>query len=227
MNGGYAGTFQLDEPALVGVIQVWVDEPGQRREVVTDYVIGGNPARIWSGGAQIWSGGGRIWSGGARIWSGGAPVASADGQVVLYSPDHSYGAEWFLTVQASSAAPPQWATLVGKAYRVSASGNAPNIDNMSIAFSYLGSDVPPGEEPWLRVYYLNGATWRQLSTRLDTTNNMASARVQGPGVYALMSSIEIPLYGPGWDIFGYPILETRPVTEALISISGFYTTVHG
>ncbi len=226
VSGEYVGTFELDEPSLVGVIQVWVDEPGQRREIVSDYVLGGNPGRIWSGGGRIWSGGGRIWSGGGRIWSGGAPVGSADGQVMVYNPDDSYSDEWFLTVQASAVAPPQWATLVGKAYRVSTAGGAPDINNMSIAFSYLGSDVPPGEEPWLRVYYWDGATWAQLSTRLDTTNNMASARVQGPGVYALMSSIEIPLYGPGWDLFGYPILGTRPVTEALISISGAYETVH-
>ncbi len=223
----YVGVFELDEPSLVGTIRVWVDEAEPRREVVSDYVLGGNPARIWSGGARIWSGGARIWSGGARIWSGGAPVASADGQVVLYSPDHSYGPEWFLTVQVSSAAPPPWATLVGKAYRVAASGAAPDLTEMSIAFSYLGSDVPPGEEPWLRVYHWDGTDWTQLPTRLDTTNNMASARVIGSGVYALLSSIEVPLYDGGWNMFGYPILETRPVTEALISITGYYTTVHG
>jgi hypothetical protein len=225
LGGAYVGTFQLLKPSLVGTIQVWVDEAEPRREVVSDYVLGGNPARIWSGGARIWSGGARIWSGGARIWSGGAPVASSDGQVALYSPDHAYGPEWFLTVQASSAAPPPWATLVGKAYRVAASGAAPDLTEMSIAFSYLGSDVPPGEEPWLRVYHWDGADWRQLTTNLDKINNMASARVTGPGVYALMSSIEIPLYYPGWNSFGYPILGSRPVTEALISITGVYTTV--
>lgn len=230
MGGAYLGTFVLDDPSLVGVIQVWwIDGTGQRREIVTDYVLGGNPGRIWSGGGRIWSGGVRIWSGGGRIWSGGAPVGSADGQVMVYNPDDRYSQEWFLTVQASSATPPPWATLVGKAYRVAASGAAPDLTAMSIAFSYLGSDVPPGEEPWLRVYYLEGTTWRQLATRLDTTNNMATARVHDPasGVYALMSSIEIPFDYPGWNMFGYPILTTRPVTEALISISGYYTTVQG
>jgi hypothetical protein len=42
-----------------------------------------------------------------------------------------------------------------------------------------------------------------------------------------MSSFEIPLDGPGWNNVAYPIQETRPVTQALLSISGYYTTVYG
>jgi hypothetical protein len=66
-----------------------------------------------------------------------------------------------------------------------------------------------------------------LPTRLDTDHNNASAPVQGEGLYALMSSVEIPLYGPGWNLFAYPVQATRPVTQALLSISGVYTTVYG
>jgi hypothetical protein len=42
-----------------------------------------------------------------------------------------------------------------------------------------------------------------------------------------MSSFNIPLYGPGWNLFAYPVQATRPVSEALLSISGYYTTVYG
>lgn len=233
-GSAYWGVFELDDPALQGSVQVWVAEPEPRREAVADYAVGGNPAGIWSGGAGIWSGGAGIWSGGAGIWSGGAPAASGDGQLVVYVDDVSYQNEWFLTVQAVAApSPPPWATLVGQAFRITISapdsGAVPSLNSMSVAFRYLGTDVPPGEEPWLRLYRWDEASvrWVQLSTRLDTYHNMASAAVQESGVYALMSSIEIPLYGLGWDLFGYPILGTRPVTEALISISSFYTTVHG
>ncbi len=56
---------------------------------------------------------------------------------------------------------------------------------------------------------------------------MASTPTQGPGVYALMSSIEITIDGPGWNLFAYPVAANRPVTDALISITGYYTTVYG
>jgi hypothetical protein len=159
-----------EAPSFVGLIQVWVDEPydedNPRRETVTDYVVGGNPARIWSRGARIWSRGARIWSSGARIWSRGTPVSSADGQVGIYDPNPAYDDEWFLTVQASTVTPHPWMTLVGKAYQVSArapkSHTVPDLTDMSIAFSYLGSDVPPGEEQWLAIYHWNGEGWDKL-----------------------------------------------------------------
>ena len=110
---------------------------------------------------------------------------------------------------------------------MSASPDAPDLSGASLSVSYLGSEVPPGEEAWLRLYFWDGAAWQPLETQLDTYHNLASAAVQGPGVYALMSALEIPLYGPGWNLFAYPVQGTRPVTEALISVSGYYTTVYG
>jgi hypothetical protein len=68
-------------------------------------------------------------------------------------------------------------------------------------------------------------TWAILPTALDTYHNTASAPARGEGLYALMSSVEIPLYGPGWNQVAYPVAATRLVTEALASIDGHYTTV--
>jgi hypothetical protein len=51
--------------------------------------------------------------------------------------------------------------------------------------------------------------------------------VQGAGLYALMSSLEIPLYGAGWNNFAYPVQGTRPVDEASCFIEGYYSTVSG
>jgi hypothetical protein len=42
-----------------------------------------------------------------------------------------------------------------------------------------------------------------------------------------MSSLAIPLTGKGWNLVSYPIQETRPVTEALVSIEGKYRTIYG
>jgi hypothetical protein len=86
--------------------------------------------------------------------------------------------------------------------------------------------VPPGEERWLKLYHYDGASWQILPTTLDMDHNLAAAAVQGPGLYALMSSIEVALL-PGWNNFAYPIPETRPVTTTLLSISGTYGIVYG
>jgi hypothetical protein len=48
---------------------------------------------------------------------------------------------------------------------------------------------------------------------------------QGPGIYVLMSSLEFPLYGPGWDVFFYPFPESQPISDALASIEGSYNQV--
>jgi hypothetical protein len=44
-------------------------------------------------------------------------------------------------------------------------------------------------------------------------------------LYVLVSSLEIPLQGPGWNLISYPVQESRSIKEALISIDGSYSTV--
>jgi hypothetical protein len=218
---GYAGQLHLEYPAFEGHVQVWVDEGMPHRETITDYAMGGNPGRKLSHFAPRGSPG--------RKLSHFAPVLSADGQVMLFGEGLTFEEGEFFTLQAATTlpSPPPWTTVVGRTYRLSASPNAPDLSGTSISFGYLGSEVPPGEEGWLKVYFWDGDVWHPLSTRLDTYHNVASAPIQGAGLYALMSSIEIPLYGPGWNLFSYPVETTRPVTEALLSISGYYTTVYG
>jgi hypothetical protein len=123
---------------------------------------------------------------------------------------------------------PGWATVVGQAYRLSHSANAPDLAGTTLSFNYMCDQVPPGEEDWLVVYYLApGATaWQALPTTLDTYYNVASARTQGEGLYVLMSSFAIPLYGPGWDLFAYPLQVTKTVTQTLLSIDGKYSIVY-
>jgi hypothetical protein len=218
---GYAGQLHLAYPAFEGYVQVWVDEGAPRRETITDYAMGGNPGRKLSHFSPRGSPG--------RKLSHFAPVLSANGQVMLFGEDLTFEEGEFFTLQAATTlpSPPPWTTVVGQAYRLSASPNAPDLSGTSISFGYLGGEVPPGEEEWLKVYFWDGDVWRPLSTWLDTYHNVASAPTQGAGLYALMSSIEIPLHGPGWNNFAYPVQRTRPVTDALLSISGYYTTVYG
>ena len=219
--GIYAGTFNLDDPTFSAYMRVWVDESGQRRESIVDYSLGGNPAPDWAGpgkNAPDWAGPGK-----------NAPVVSSDGQVLLFAPQIAFPPGEFYSLQATTVLPqaPSWATAVGQGYHLIASAGAPDFlaNNVSISISYLGSEVPPGEERWLKVYYWDGAEWLILPTQLDTNYNTASALVQGKGLYALMSSLEIALDGPGWTQFYYPVDETRPVGTALASITASFTSV--
>jgi FG-GAP-like repeat len=216
--GGYRGTFQLTIPALSGYVQVWVEEAAPRREAIADYALGGNPGHIRPRDAPRGDPG--------HIRPRDAPAISTDGQLILFGDNLVFPRGTFFTVQAATTlpAPPSWATAVGQGYWLSASANAPSLRGVSLSMAYLGAEVPPGEERWLRVYYWDGTTWTPLPTNLDTYHNEAAAPAQGPGLYALMSSIEIPLV-KGLNQVAYPVAETRPVREALRSIEGYYTLV--
>ena len=207
-SGVHTGIFSLTEEVLEGYVHIWVTGDEYIQEIVTGYALGGGPAK-WHGTC--------------------APAISADGQVLLFGKNITFDEGEFFTLQTATTIPmvPSWATVVGQAYRLAATPSAPSLNDISISFNYMGNEVPAGEEDWLRVYFWDGGDWQQLSTELETYHNMASAPTQGPGLYALMSSVEIPLYGPGWNNFAYPVQETRPVTEALLSISGYYSTVYG
>ena len=236
----YSGTFTLAEPAPQGYVQVWVDEPDPRRESIVDYALGGNPAyRHGTGAYRHGTGAYRHGTGAYRHGTGayrhgtGAPTESPDGQVVIFADGLIFAPGEFFALQAVNTlpSPPAGATRVGQAYRLMRSTNAPSLIDASSSFYYAGRDVLPGEEDFLRVYFWDGSAWQLLPTVVDTDHNIAIATIpstaQGVGIYALMSSIEIPLYGPGWNQFGYPAQGSKPVAQALLSISGYYTTVYG
>ncbi|HTP08482.1 MAG TPA: hypothetical protein VMP08_09535 [Anaerolineae bacterium] len=224
--GNYHGTFTLAEPAPQGTVQIWVDEPGQRREAITDYALGGSPAFMHGRGAFLH---GR----GAFLHGRGAPAESSDGQVMIFGDGLIFEEGEFFALQSASniANQPLGTTLVGRAYRLTKSAGAPSLVGTSISFNYAGHDVPPSEEGFLHVYFFDGSMWRKLSTTVDTNHNVAVASVpafaNGEGLYALLSGIEIPLYGPAWNPVTYPAQGSKPVTEALASINGAYGIVYG
>jgi len=123
---------------------------------------------------------------------------------------------------------PLWTTVVGDGYRVLKSDGAPDLVNTSILFRYRGQDVPAGEEKFLNLYFWAEANqqWQRLSTVLNQAVNEASAQAHGPGLYVLMSSLEIPLGQAGWNLVAYPVQETRPVSQALASLANSYSTVY-
>lgn len=216
----YSGAFTLDGPAFAGYVHVWVEGGAPRREIVSDVTLIGSPGAGWGRATPRGNPG--------AGWGRAAPVVSSDGQVLLFSKDRAVAADQVITIQASDggAPAPPWATRVGQAYRIAS--NAPSLAGMSISFSYLGSAVPAGEEPGLRIYRWDAAAqrWAMLPTALNPAQNSASALLEGPGLYALMASIVLPIDHAGWNLVAYPAPD-HAMPEALASIEGYYTTVYG
>lgn len=223
-DGAYGGTFSLAEPALDGYVQLWVDEVAPRREAIVDYALGGSPGRARGRTAPRGSPG--------RARGRTAPAVSADGQVILFGDQLNFAEGEFFTVQAAASVGqvPAGRSLVGQGYWLQGSSGAPDLRTATLNIAYLSRDVPAGEEEGISVYYwdgMPGTAWQPLATTLDVERNEASARVAGPGLYALMSSTAIGLRGPGWNLVAYSVRNERPVAEALRSIAGAYTIVYG
>jgi hypothetical protein len=219
----YTGVLNLSNPALDGYVQLWVDEPAPRREAIVDYELGGNPGRARGRTAPRGSPG--------RARGRTTPAASSDGQVILFGDNLVFDEGQFYTVQAATAvnAPPTGRIAVGQGYWVQASPSAPDLRSATINIGYLTRDVPSGQEEGIRVYFWNGkpdTAWQPLDTALDVNTNEASAQLQGPGLYTLMTSVEIPLSVQGWNLIAYPVRGTHPIADALRSIDGAYTIVY-
>jgi hypothetical protein len=240
--GVYSGTFNLTNPALSGHVQLWVDEGASealpRRETIIAFSIGGDPGTMRaSGGTMRASGGTMRASGGTMRASGGtmrasgAPILSPDGQMIFFTENPmDFEPGTFFTVQGMAGLPdlPPGRTLVGQGYNLVASAGI-SLPTASVSIQYLSNDVlvAGADEQDLRLYFYDGAAWQGLVTEVDTYFNLATAPSQGEGIYALMATIEIPLYGPGWNLIGYPVREARPVADALQSIEGAYLLVQG
>jgi hypothetical protein len=210
----YIGTFNLANPAIEAHLQVWVDEPEPRREMITDYAMQGGPSDMWGD-----------WS---DMWGDWAPGGSTDGQVTIFGRQLTFQPDQFVVFQPGTAiTPPPGTSFVGSAYRLAASPSAPSLNGASINFRYLGREVASGEKP--KIYFWNEvqSKWDVLDTQVDTYYNVASAFVRGAGLYALAASVDIGLYGPGWNNIAYPIQATQPVTLALQSVDPYYSLVYG
>ncbi|NJM42095.1 MAG: hypothetical protein HC853_15765 [Anaerolineae bacterium] len=99
----------------------------------------------------------------------------------------------------------------------------------SVGIQYLSGEVidSGADESQLAVYFYSPSGWVELPTFLDAKVDFASASSRGPGIYALLASVPLRLANSGWNLIAYPILGARPVTQALHSINGSYTTVYG
>ncbi|MEM7533395.1 MAG: VCBS repeat-containing protein [Chloroflexota bacterium] len=232
-NNRYQGTFNLTEPATAAQVALWVGTSGEAagsgdRLLVLDYGLGGAPLELDDYGLLARN------NRPAQLIDNhvdNAPAISSDGQVMLFVPQDEFLPGEFHTLQSTPFLPasPNWLTVIGKGYYLSASANAPDLDGASLRFRYLVDEVPAGEEAFLRVYRYDDTsnTWNRLPTALTTDSALAEAiaRVPGPGLYALMSTLEVPIETAGWNLISYPVQDVRPIADALASIEGQYTTL--
>ena len=162
-------------------------------------------------------------------WStAGAPISSEDGQVAVYNRGDILGDPGTLSLQALAKPPglPDWLTTVGRAYRFEAKGTQERV----MAFHYLRREIPAGYEHTINVYYSSddGKTWQRLPTELYPDQNLATVAADNSGIYALAAAVDVPLYTKGWNLFSYPIANSRPITEVLRSLpADSYGTIFG
>lgn len=220
-NDGYVATFHTTQPTFEGHVQVWMAEPEPRREAMSSFVIGGPPGYQRGGGGYQRGGGG-------YQRGGGAPVGDPDGQATLFAEDLSFGENDFLILQTLSQIPtiPPWAKVVGQAYRLSASTPALRFERASLSLSYFERDVPPGLEENIEIYRWYDQTWQPLTTTLDLYRNFVSAVLSGPGVYALMTSLRIPISSRDWNDVQYSQRDARPAAEVLQAVDGYYSVAY-
>jgi uncharacterized repeat protein (TIGR01451 family) len=221
----FTQVITLDQPAFEGWVRVWVPGSEEPREALSRVFV--NPA--WGPIRRGFGGNTRAW--GANVRQLGAPVASGDGQVTIWNAEDLFADMGAVSLQALGSLPhlPAWLAPVGQGYRFVAEDDAPR----QIVFEYLQRDVPSGYEHSLRVYYSpdEGQTWHRLATELNLDYNRATARMPGEvaggqGIYALLSTVEMPRLQPGWNAFGYPLPGSRALEAALASIEGAYTSVY-
>ena len=236
----YSGLITTTEPVLEGY--VWVGDPNDTlnpNQTIAEFTIGGNPVRIRARRSPTDPREVRIRARRVRIRARRAPATSTDGQVMVYPDEEKLplDKEWSFTLQPATRLPAEipWATPVGRAYWLAASSNITDTGSSSISFEYLRSDVPAGEEAFVRMYFWdeNEDAWRLIKNQKHyPEHNLISAPVERSGLYALFSHYEIPLQ-PGWNLIGYPVQTsnvptgTRNIPDVLKSIDGQYSAVYG
>ncbi len=167
--------------------------------------VRGGGGSVRGGGGSVRGGGGSVRGGGGSVRGGGgfiqgegrAPAVSPDGQMTYFDQNFNLAEGEFYTVQDMAGLPslPNGKVAIGSGYNLFATGfSVTNPLTGSISFQYRGNDVLTEErsEDELGIHFWDGTQWIALNTRVDTYFNLASARSQGPGIYALLAGTTSP-----------------------------------
>jgi hypothetical protein len=170
--------------------------------------------------------------GGAPRREFSAPILSADSQVVIYDQGGLFEPSGIRSLQILPTPPglddEPWLVPVGQAYFVEPEEGTDSP--RTIAFTYLQRDVPEGYEHTLDIYFLpsgdESGRWQRLETEQFVENLVVADLQAGAGTYAVMSTVGLPTFQPGWNLFAYPLPDARGVITALESIEGRYSVIY-
>jgi hypothetical protein len=186
LTTGVTRTLSFDRPAFEVAVDLQGDEANER--LITGYATGSGPGRT------------RDHGGPGRTRDHGA-FSAGDGSLTIYPPEN-LPEDVFTVLQTATSFPelPSGLAPIGRAYHVQTSGATTVFTGGSLSFQYLGLDVlladvpgaPLDKEMSLAVQRWNGATWTQLTTTLNFTQNFASAPLPGPGLYVLTAGHAAP-----------------------------------
>ena len=209
-------------PHLSGHIQLWddTDDSGSDNNYPNDddphtiirYAIGGkvwaNPFSRGSGpfsrgsgpfayGSGPFSRGSGPFSRGSGPFSrGSGALTSPDGKMIYFNRDLSvYKPGDLYVVHELAAVPtlPDGKSTIGRPYALVSSPGAQTSLPGSITFQYLTPDLGITDENGLTIHFWNGSSWLALDTVVDPYFNLASAKSQGVGTYALLGGTTQPL----------------------------------
>ncbi len=190
-------TFSLASPVPPLYLQVWVEEspaaPQTRRETIADRGAGGNGAY---GPARLHSGVLAVSSDGNASYASDEPLELGPGESIAWQ-----------SMPGTPPLPP-WKRIAGQSYRLDAFPTT-LVAQGTISIEYTDSfgvltaaGAAPQAEPAAQLHFWNGSQWLPLSTTLATPASaadgvqIASARSQGIGVYAVLQAGQPNLYLP-------------------------------
>lgn len=143
--------------------------------------------------------------------------------MILYTDDlASFNEGEFYTVQQLIGLPPlpPGKVAVSSGYNIVATAGSPQLTG-SVNFQYLENNVllARATEADLAIYYWNetAGQWQTLETLVDEYFNIAVARSQGPGAYALLAGSTTPAI-----VAVTPVMSTNDVTTTLVISGGYY-----
>ena len=163
-----------------------------------------------------------------------APLNAPDNQLLIYDLSNLLSPLTDVSLETVSTPPnrPSWLVSIGKIYRLKAVSET--TGQYSIQFRYFTRQLPPIDESFLQIYYLDeqaaSPRWIPLPTNINAQRNEANTTLASgqfkSGIYMLGATLPLPELQAGWNLAGYPLAQSQPVSVALASITDQLAAVY-
>ena len=228
--------IQLPDLAFGGYLRIWGSNGTETKgETLIPFYLGGGwgPDHIpWGPDHIPWGPNRFAWSSGTTGWN--APTRLADGRVMLFNIDHTFGPSPRYVIRQSAEVTQTELpfTPLGGAYDITvftptvsnetvAQSDIPTSTPTSIVFQYLERELPNRvEERRVAIFYQSHSEtgWHKLPSQLDKTHNLVASTLPESHQlgqshrYALGLQTSIALQR-GWNLIGYPLRRQTTVSR--------------